>query len=176
MSLLPAVIFDTGIVVQGVINPAGPSAQAIEQLDEGRVTVYVSPRLRSEWEDVLTRPSVRAKNPQITDARVEAALQRLDTQAMMIPNPPAYVAYSRDPDDEPVINLAIHVGAQYLVTRDRDLLDLADATRPEGRDFRRRFPDLRVVDPVAFLRALTAEEQPEAGGSLHGEAPEDQKP
>jgi putative PIN family toxin of toxin-antitoxin system len=32
--------------------------------------------------------------------------------------------YPRDPDDEAVINLAIEAGARYLVSRDKDLLDL----------------------------------------------------
>jgi predicted nucleic acid-binding protein len=72
----------------------------------------------------------------------------------MVPNPPTYLIYSRDPDDEPVINLAIHVKATYLVTRDRDLLDLMDLTRPEGKEFRERYPGLQVLDPVAFVRAL----------------------
>jgi putative PIN family toxin of toxin-antitoxin system len=153
----PVVIFDTGVVLQAAINPNGPSADALEQFDRERVTVYVSPRLRSEWEDVLTRPAIRRKNPQITDAQVEAALQRFDDRATMVPNAPTHMVLPRDPNDEPIINLAIHVQARYLVTRDRDLLDLMDKSRPDGRDFRERFPNLTILDPVAFLRALQVE-------------------
>jgi predicted nucleic acid-binding protein len=72
----------------------------------------------------------------------------------MVPNPPPYVGYPRDPDDEMVINLAIHVDAEYVVTRDKDLLVLMDETRPEGRFFRKRFPGIAILDPVAFLQAL----------------------
>lgn len=151
---VPVAVFDTGIVLQAALNPAGPAGDALDQFDQGRVVLYVSPRLRSEWEDVLMRPSLRARNPRLTDAQVWAALQRLDERAVMVPNPPTYLVYPRDPNDEPVINLAIHVKATYLVTRDRDLLDLMDTTRPEGRDFRRRFPDLQILDPVAFVTAL----------------------
>jgi putative PIN family toxin of toxin-antitoxin system len=167
----PIAVFDTGIMLQAAINPAGPAASALDQFDQEKVTVYLSPRLRSEWEDVLMRPSLRAKNPQITDAQVEAALQRFDARAIMVPNPPTYLVYPRDPDDEPVINLAIHVKASYLVTRDRDLLDLMDETRSEGRGFRRRFPDLIILDPVAFVRRLTAERQPEPEIEPAGEEP-----
>jgi putative PIN family toxin of toxin-antitoxin system len=159
----PATVFDTGIVLQAAINPLGPAAAALDQFDQGKVTVYLSPRLRSEWEDVLMRPSLRARNPQITDAQVEAALQRFDARAILVPNPPAYLLYPRDPDDEPVLNLAIHVNAQYLVTRDRDLLDLMDPARPEGREFGRRFPKLRIVDPVIFVLDLAGEEPLEEG-------------
>ena len=75
---------------------------------------------------------------------------------MMVPNPPPYVNYPRDPNDEPVINLAIHIEADYIVTRDKDLLDLVDENRPEGRYFRKRFPNITILDPVAFLQAIRA--------------------
>src|SRR5947209_12078142 len=109
----PGVVFDTGIVLQAAINPRGPAAAAIDLFDQGTVLLYISPRLRSEWEDVLMRPSLRAKNPQVTDTQVEAALQLFDTRATLVPNPPQYLIYPRDPDDEPVLNLAIHVKADY---------------------------------------------------------------
>ncbi len=64
----PIVIFDTGVVLQAVLNPMGPAADALSQFDGDRVSVYLSPRLRSEWEDVLMRPSIRAKNRSVTDA------------------------------------------------------------------------------------------------------------
>lgn len=61
----------------------------------------------------------------------------------------------RDPDDEPYINLAIEAGARFLVTRDRDLLDLMRYTE-EGRDFQSRFQQLEILDPVAFLKEIGA--------------------
>ena len=36
-----------------------------------------------------------------------------------------------------------------LVTRDKDLLDLAD-----DADFRDRYPKLTILDPVAFIRLI----------------------
>lgn len=150
----PVVIFDTGSVLQAAINPSGPSADAIDFMDRNEITVYTSPRLRSEYEDVLARPAIRAKNPQLTDAQAEAGLARFDTNAIMVPNPPPYVNYPRDPDDEPVINLAIHVDADYIVTRDRDLLTLMDESLPEGQFFRKRFPGITILNPVAFVLAI----------------------
>jgi hypothetical protein len=32
-----------------------------------------------------------------------------------------------------------------------DLLDLMDPTKPESPEFQTRFPQLRILDPVAFL-------------------------
>jgi putative PIN family toxin of toxin-antitoxin system len=156
---LPVAIFDTGIVLQAILNPKGPAGDAVDLFDQGRVIVYISSRLRSELEDVLFRPVIRAKNPQVTDAQVVEGLQRLDTKAIRIDNPPPYIVYERDPNDEPVINLAIHVEANYIVSRDRDLLDLDGDPR-----FRQMFPFLRIVDPVTFVQELE-QSHPQEGGS-----------
>ena len=145
----PRAVFDTGVVLQAALNPTGPASRALELLDAGQIQVYASPRLRSEYEEILQRPAIRARFPRLTDARIAAALQRFDERAILIPNPPRRVAYPRDPDDEPVLNLAIHVEAHYIVARDNDLLDLADDAQ-----FGRLFPAIRIVDPVALLQEI----------------------
>ncbi len=55
------------------------------------------------------------------------------------------------PEDEPYISLALAAEAQYLVSRDNDLLALS-GTSSEAVLFRKRFPMLTILDPVAFLR------------------------
>lgn len=76
---------------------------------------------------------------------------------------PKRFVYPRDPDDEPYLNLAIEAGAQFLVTRDRDLLDLMRANTEEGRDFQRRFRELKILDPVAFLKEIEQRPDEPAG-------------
>lgn len=141
------VVYDTVVILQAVLNPDGPAARAIGLMDQGTVTAYISNRLRSEYEDTLTDKPLRAMFPRLTDRRAWEMLDRLDASAIRIPNPPRRVAYLRDPNDEPVLNLAIHVEAQFILTRDKDLLNLAD-----DNTLRRHFPFLRILDPVAFLQ------------------------
>lgn len=62
--------------------------------------------------------------------------------------------YPRDPDDEPYLNLAIEVGADYLISRDNDLLDLMKWEKEEGREFQKRFRFLKIVSPEEFLRVM----------------------
>lgn len=154
------VVFDTGTVLQAALNPRGPASRALSLLDSGQVEAFISPRIRSEYEDVLRRPVIRTKFPHLSDERIEAALTRFDERAEIVPNPPRHVAYPRDPDDEPLLNLAIQVRADYLVSRDRDLLDLAEDTA-----FRQRFSFLIIIGPVAFAKELDQElnaaEQPQ---------------
>jgi len=51
------------------------------------------------------------------------------------------------------VNLAIAARARYLVTWDRDLLDLMDESLPEGQAFRTAYADLLILNPPELLRA-----------------------
>jgi hypothetical protein len=62
-------------------------------------------------------------------------------------------------DLDALFEQAITAGARYLVTRDNDLLDLM-ADNSVGVDFRRRFPDLKILDPAAFLQELSPPPDP----------------
>jgi uncharacterized protein len=53
----------------------------------------------------------------------------------------------RDPKDERYINLALASSAAYLITWDKDLLDLMD-----DKGFRLQFPQLTILKPPALLR------------------------
>jgi hypothetical protein len=60
----------------------------------------------------------------------------------------------------PYINLAIAADARYLVTwNQRYLTYLMHQDTPEGQDFCRRFPNIKIMDPPTFIRAM----QPPAG-------------
>lgn len=148
----PRVVYDTGVVLQAVLNPEGPAARAVRMMDVGQVEVYVSNRLRAEYEETLTDSHLRTLFPRLTEVRVRAMLDRMDALAQRIPNPPRRLAYPRDADDEPVLNLAAHVGAHYILSRDRDLLELTSHAL-----LRRLLPLLRITDPVTFLREMDRE-------------------
>jgi predicted nucleic acid-binding protein len=75
---------------------------------------------------------------------------------------PRLFQFERDPKDEPYINLAITTNAGFLVSRDTGILDLAANPGPDGERLRHRAPNLRILDPVAFLaeiRRLIAQSQ-----------------
>ena len=64
---------------------------------------------------------------------------------------PQHFNYVRDPKDEKYLNLAIEINADYLVTRDNDLLDLIISDDIESKDFRNQFPQVKIIDPINFL-------------------------
>jgi putative PIN family toxin of toxin-antitoxin system len=121
----------------------------------------LSPEVLAEVTDVLTRPKTQSRFPQLTPERVERFLREVQAKANAFASVPAVFSYPRDPDDEPYLNLALAAGARYLVTWDNDLLDLMDEQTPEGKEFRRCFPDLIILDPVAFLRQLSRAQLPQ---------------
>ena len=67
----------------------------------------------------------------------------------------------RDPKDEKYINLAVEAEVYYIVSRDKDLLDLMTGHTDECKDFRRRFRPLRVIDPAEFLTIVLPKETAE---------------
>jgi predicted nucleic acid-binding protein len=61
---------------------------------------------------------------------------------------------SADPTDEPYLDLAAAVKADYLVTRDEDLLTLMTGHSAFCKEFRQKTRPLAILDPVMFLEAL----------------------
>jgi len=50
----PIVILDTGIACAAAFNPNGVSEKLITLMVEGEITVFLSNRLRAEYENTLT--------------------------------------------------------------------------------------------------------------------------
>lgn len=149
-----AVVFDCMIFLQATANRKSIAARALDLIDSGEITLFISRRILKEVRDVLNRPEVREGLPGINDESVEALFARLKKRAVLVKAVPEVFEYPRDPKDEPYINLAIAVDASYLVSRDTDLLDLMRWDKEDGRDFQRRFRGLRIIDPLAFLNEV----------------------
>jgi putative PIN family toxin of toxin-antitoxin system len=114
----------------------------------------VSEPIIPEVRDVLNRAEVRRQLPGINDRIVNAFLTKLETKAILIANVSEEFHYERDPDDEIYINLAIVSNATYLVSRDKDLLDLMTTSTDIARQFRSRYPFLRIMTAAAFITAI----------------------
>ncbi len=82
----------------------------------------------------------------------------IEIVATLLAGFPETFTYQRDPDDAHYVNLALAADAKLIVSRDNDLLDLMDATKPEAAEFQTRYPSLRILSPVGFLREVAAEE------------------
>jgi putative PIN family toxin of toxin-antitoxin system len=154
---IPGVVFDTMILYQATANTTGPAAELLRQLEAGQFILYVSDEILDEARDVLSRPKLRAKSPRLTDETVQETFDLLDRLAQMVSQVPSLFSLPRDPNDEPYLNLALAISADYLASWDKDLLDLMlDAS------FCARYPGLTILNPVALLQILRppAQQQP----------------
>jgi putative PIN family toxin of toxin-antitoxin system len=148
-------VFDCMVYLQAAITDRGPAFACLEFVEAGQAKLFLSPAILAEVRDVLTRPKVVRKFPHLTEERVDTFVQKLTTLATLVSSVPSSGAPLRDPDDQPYLDLALAVNSEYLVSRDKDLLDLmSDAA------FIANWPQLRVVDPVAFLGILRAAQTP----------------
>ena len=119
--MTPGAVFDCMVFIQALSNAKGPACACYDLVRGGR----------------------------LTDETVEAFLRDVLGRAEMLSEVPAAFRLDRDPKDERYIDLAVACGASYLVTWDRDLLDLMD-----DEEFGRLFPGLTILEPPALLRLL----------------------
>jgi putative PIN family toxin of toxin-antitoxin system len=159
-SLRPGVVFDCNIYLQAISRANGPAAAALRLLETSRINVYLSRAIIREFRRTIEYPEIRQKNPHVTDELVAEFLDHLLFRGTLVRDVPHVFDYSRDPQDEAYIDLAAATGADFLVTRDKDLLCLATDHSIEAKQFRQRFPSLEVMDPVSFLSRIQAISRP----------------
>ncbi|MBS1810870.1 MAG: putative toxin-antitoxin system toxin component, PIN family [Acidobacteria bacterium] len=147
-------VFDCNVYLQAAAREKSVAAECLRLVDAGLVRLYLSEEILAEVEDVLNRPEIKEHFPALTDEVIGAFLLRLRKSAHILRHVPTKFYYSRDPDDAPYICLAGEMKADYLVSRDRDLLDLMTAHSSEAKEFRQRFRPLRVIEPLAFLQEV----------------------
>jgi putative PIN family toxin of toxin-antitoxin system len=150
----PLVVFDCVVFLQGLIKESGPAVTCLEYFEQGRFSLAISSEVLSELHDVLSRSSLRQSFRLLTEEKADRLIESLLSKGKLFGSVPKRFELPRDPDDEPYLNLAIESGAQFLVTRDRDLLDLMRWDTEEGRDFQSRFRELKILDPVVFLKEI----------------------
>jgi len=148
------VVFDCNILLQAVARKAGPAGACLRLAEEGFVQLHLSEEILAELSGVLQRPAIRSRYPELTDEIVEDFLEALRSTAEITGDVPQRFSYPRDIDDEPYLNLAIETEANYLVSRDKDLLDLMTSHSDECKEFRQRFRSLTVIEPIAFLKEV----------------------
>lgn len=110
------------------------------RLDQRALRAHRQPALLDELADVLARPKLQRF---ITTALAVAFIDGIATDATILTDPPEPPGVSPDPDDDYLIALARAADADYIVSGDRDLLDLTDPHPP-------------VLTPRQFLDVLDA--------------------
>jgi putative PIN family toxin of toxin-antitoxin system len=148
-------VYDCMIFLQAASNPDRIHS-TFRLVDSGTVILCVSADVLAEVRDVLTRPRHMEKFPALTAEHVSDFIATIASRSKLYDNVPDTYTVHRDPKDSRYVNLALAAGAEFLVSWDKHLLGLMDERLPEGSDFRSRYPALRIVCPVDFLREIGA--------------------
>jgi putative PIN family toxin of toxin-antitoxin system len=115
MKYAPGLTIDTNILVAATRNNAGPSFALMQLVRQAQVTMYCSPALFLEYEDVLTRPEqLNASGLQRSD--VDAILNELALLLVPVTTHYQWRPQLRDPSDEMVLEAAVSAQAQVIVT------------------------------------------------------------
>ncbi len=132
--------------------PNSIAARCLEAVRNGKAKLFVSKDTLAEVRDVILRPNILARLPDADAAQIEAFVEEITNISTLIRPVPETFKFQRDPKDEIIINLAIVSEAEYIVSRDKDLLDLMNGFTDDCKEFRQRFRTLKVVEPLEFLQ------------------------
>lgn len=149
-------VYDCNVFLQGLINAGSPSNRCLELWLAEKVELFVSRPILHEIRSVLLRHELQDKFPSLTYERVAELFGTFEQRAVLIEAVPTHFRFERDIKDEPYLNLAIVAGADFLVSRDNDLLDLMRMSDSVSGAFRATYPRISIVDPVAFTGLLSA--------------------
>lgn len=121
------VVLDTNVLVSGLAFAGGAPGRLVCAWRNGAITLVVSDFVLSELSRVLPRMSSRTG---MSAVDLRDFLDSLRTASVIIEPDAASLAQAsasglRDPNDVPVLAIALAARADWLVTGDKDLLVLA---------------------------------------------------
>lgn len=115
---------DTSTLVAGTISLQGTAAEIIAAWRDGRIAVVTCEEIITEYQVVLNRSSIRRRYRHIRSGTIAASVATLREYGRLVTVTQVPQVVVRDPDDNVILACATAGDADYVVSRDRDLLDL----------------------------------------------------
>lgn len=136
------VLLDTNQLVSSLLSTEGLQARLIDGWRNRDFLLCLAPKQLEEVASVLARAKI-AKKYRISSEDRDAFLELLRADAILLPEALA-PGVCRDPDDDGILGCAAAGSVDYLVTGNRDLLEVG---RHEG---------VRIITGREFLAVLSA--------------------
>jgi hypothetical protein len=134
-------VLDVNVLISALISRSGAPARILEAWQAERFLVVTSEPILAEFQRVLAQPQLRNRYG-LTPSRVQRLLRGLRQFALVTPGELELHGLAPDPDDDKLLACAVEGGADYLVSGDKDLLNLGEH---EG---------VQLVAPAEFIRRL----------------------
>ena len=105
-------------------------------------TLYTAEEILQEIRGVLLEKEYIRNRYQYSDADVEIFVSRLREKSIIVSQMPDLRVIERDPKDDMVIACAVAAQADYIISRDLDLLDM------------KIYQGIQIVSPENFIHFL----------------------
>ena len=138
-------VLDTNVVISATLIRGGIEDRILRAWQRGVFELVLSPQILDELGRALSYEKLR-KFQWMTEREIIALLQTLAQESILVSGR-VTVKASRDPEDDKFLAAAIEGEAQYVVSGDRDLLDM------------KAYRGIRIVRPTAFLKILQRAER-----------------
>ncbi len=126
------VVPDTNVFVSSVLSE-GPSNKIIGMAVDGKIRIYTSMPILLELEKVIRRDF------KFPEDKVQEELCLIMSLAQIEEPKTKFFTVKEDPSDNMFLDLAFHVNADFIVSRDKHLLKL------------KKFGETKIVSPREFL-------------------------
>ena len=131
-------VIDTSLLVSYVLTRGNLMRRVVAQWRANGFVVLSSPTTRAELAAVLSRPQIQ----RLAVAPLDPLIQGLKRYTWQVPGALDLTGACRDPKDDKFLACAVEGKAHYLVSSDKDLLDMK---------FHR---GVAIVNPGQYLLAL----------------------
>ena len=132
---------DTNVLVSGLVFAGGAPRLVLDAWLEDQFILVTSLYLVEELAHVLSYPRI-AQRLRLSDSKLAVILEALLSKAEVTPGQLQLPGITRDPKDDPVVACASEGQASFIVSGDRDLLELAE------------YEGIRVVTPRQFVEKV----------------------
>ena len=123
------VVLDTNVLIDGFRDDYSYEKQIIDEIRTGKIEAYANRQTLQENKLILAR---LVDNPQY-----ERELNDFFSQITIVVNR-RKIHIVRDPEDNKILESAVESGADYLITKDSDLLAL------------KKYENIEMISPQAF--------------------------
>ena len=130
------VVVDTAVLISGVFFGGMPS-RILEAWRAGKIDLVVSPDILEEYRRIGDRLEA-----QFADVTLAPFIALLVMTAEIIESPDLPEQVSRDPDDDKFIACALAGDWQFIISGDKDLLELSG------------YQGVKIVAPREFLESV----------------------
>jgi len=134
-------VLDTNVLVSALIKTGKPR-ELLFRAAEGKFQAILSRQILEEFVKVVRDPKV---GRYVDEEDVEAFLRALAAMTSTMKVKSKFKAVKRDPKDDVVLRTAYDSGSDYVVTGDRDLLEI------------REFRGIRIITVERMLEIVTNE-------------------